>query len=495
MDLAAYRAAAAAFSAELGVELYRHFAGLADELAIEPIYERHGALFTRAAVDELRALAAGADDGDGARGLRALTSFAVEGFLGQATKELDAELARREAELTLAVDGERIGYRESSIVQANEPDRARRAALEAARLEALAARLTPLRLEAHERTHALARELGWASYHAMCSELSGIDLVALERQTAAFAAATDATYRERLEPELRAGVGVGWDELARADLPVFFRDRDADARFPAERLVESFTATLAGLGIELGAQANIVLDLERRPGKSPRAFCSPARVPQEIYLVVPPIGGRDDYVALFHEGGHAEHYAWVDPELPWEFRQLGDNSITEAFAFLFDHLLEDPEWLRRHLDVEDDGALARRAQAQRLLLVRRYGAKLAYELELHGGERQLAELPARYAARLGDAVGIAWPRATWLDDVDPGFYVASYLRAWALETHLRALLRERFGVAWFAEPAAGAFLKRIWRDGQRLRADELLAAVSGAELDFGALLGDLDIAA
>ena len=34
---------------------------------------------------------------------------------------------------------------------------------------------------------------------------------------------------------------------------------------------------------------------------------------------------------------------------------------------------------------------------------------------------------------------------TYLSDVDDGFYAANYLRAWALETHLRRHLRERFG--------------------------------------------------
>ena len=55
----------------------------------------------------------------------------------------------------------------------------------------------------------------------------------------------------------------------------------------------------------------------------------------------------------------------------------------------------------------------------------------------------------RYAELIGGALQVDWPRETFLADVDPGFYCACYLRAWALETHLRAFLRERFGPAWF----------------------------------------------
>ena len=288
------------------------------------------------------------------------------------------------------------------------------------------------------------------------------------------------------------------DRARRADLPRFFRCVEADARFPADALVPALRATLAGLGIDLEAQGNVVLDVERRPKKSPRAFCAPVRVPEEIYLVVPPMGGRDDYVALFHESGHAEHYAHVDPGLPFEFRALGDNSVTEAFAFLFDHLVEDPEWLRQRLGAAPDPELAEHVRAVRLLFMRRYSAKLAYELELHGPERPLAELAGDYAARLSAAVGVAWPPASYLVDVDPGFYAASYLRAWALETHLRAALRERFGPAWFDQREAGAFLRELWREGQRRDAAELLAEVidpPSARLEFGAMLADLELGA
>ena len=499
MDLDAYRAAAETFVGEYPREYYRHFAGLQDELGIEAVYARHEQLFTRAAVEELRtAVADGPAEGDEARRRRYLLDFGVEGLLGRATRGQEAELAKREAELSLDVDGERIGFRESAVEQANEADAGRREAIERARLAAMEDQLNPLHEETLAVQHALARELGWPSYRAMCAECKGVDLEALERETAAFAAATDAAYSSVVDEPLRRAVGVGLDRARRADLPRFFRCAEADARFPADALVPALRTTLAGLGIDLDAQANVVLDVERRPKKSPRAFCAPVRVPEEIYLVVPPMGGRDDYVALFHESGHAEHYAHADPDLHFEFRALGDNSVTEAFAFLFDHLVEDPEWLRRRLGAEVDPELASHVRAVRLLFMRRYAAKLGYELELHGAERPLAELAEDYAARLSAAVGVAWPAASYLVDVDPGFYAASYLRAWALETHLRATLRERFGPAWFDEREAGAFLRGLWREGQRLDAAELLAEVIGppsARLDFGAMLADFELGA
>jgi hypothetical protein len=489
MDLAAYRDSAESFVAELTAEYYRHYAGLKDEYELGPIYERHAALFTREAVGSVRSLTEAANGRDRRR-LTMLLDFAVEGYMGQLTSELEAELAGREATLAIALDGERIGFRESAVVQANEADGGRRQAIEAARLEVTERELNPLHRELLERRHATARELGFSNYRSMCEQLKGYDLDRLAGQTAAFAARTAPAYRQVLEPALQATLAIGLDQLRRADLPRFFRAPRWDQLFPGRRLVESLTRTARGLGIDLAAQSNVVLDVEPRPHKSPRAFCAPVRPPEEVYLVISPTGGRDDYEALFHEAGHTEHFAHMDPALPFEYRYLGDNAVTEAFAFLFQHLLENPEWLATRLGVGADAdGLAGYARAKRLIYLRRYAAKLAYELELHTGGASAA----RYAELLGGALGIEWSPETWLTDVDAGFYCACYLRAWALETHLRALLSERFGQAWFEQPAAGELLRELWREGQRLTAEELLAELTGGRLDFAVMAVDLGL--
>ncbi len=495
MDLDAYRHSAETFVSDLEAVYYRHYAGLDDEFEIEPIYQRHPELFTRAAVETLRGLAQSAPAGtDQCRSRWMLLDFAVQGHIGQATKALEAELARREAELCLEVAGESLGYRESSVVQANEPVRARRAEIERARLTATDEALNPLHVELIEIQHATARELGYTSYREMCAECKRVDLGGLHAQTAGFSADTEASYGPVLDPELRRALEIGVEELRCSDLPRFFRASGEDDLFPARRLVPSFIETMRGLGIDVPGQAGVLLDLEPRPRKSPRAFCAAVRAPGEIHLVISPVGGRDDFAALFHESGHTEHYAHVDPELPFEFRYLGDNAVTEAFAFLFEHLVENPRWLIRRLGVGDPSSTVSHARAQRLVYLRRYAAKLAYELELHGASAALGPLADRYSQLLGAALKLDWPAETFLADVDAGFYCASYLRAWALETHLRRFLQDNFGEAWFEVPAAGDTLRGLWSQGQRLGAEELLGELTGEQLDFGVLVGDLGLA-
>jgi hypothetical protein len=492
LDLDAYREEAERFMEELSREYYLHLAGHKPELAIEPIYERHADLFVRRAVEGLRELEGAAVEGDERRRLRYLLHFAFDGLLGEETKAEAQELAHLEASLEVEVNGAAVPYRAVPIEQANEPDGERRAALEAGRDALLDERLNPLHRLTVERSHELCRRLGWSSYAEACAELRGVDLDALAAQAASFLRATEGGYATVADPELdRAGVPA-LGELRRSDLPRFFRAAPLDGIFPAERLLDSLAETLAGLGIELYGQPNVRLDTESRPTKSSRAFCSTPRVPDEVYLVIAPSGGRDDYSALFHEGGHTEHYANTDPGLPFEFRHLGDNSVTESFAFLLEHLVEEPLWLRERLGVAEPEPAVTHARAERLVLTRRYAAKLAYELELHSPAPDFDALPDRYAELLATATRVRWPRTPWLSDVDGGFYVACYLQAWALETRWRAALRERFGERWFSSPAAGEWLRDLWRQGQRLDAAELFGETLGGEVDLADLVSDLN---
>jgi hypothetical protein len=203
-------------------------------------------------------------------------------------------------------------------------------------------------------------------------------------------------------------------------------------------------------------------------------------------LVIQPMGGADDYRALFHEAGHAEHFANTSRDLAMEEKRLGDNAVTEGWAMLLEHLTDDPAWLTRRLDFARPAEYAVEGAAGLLYMVRRYAAKILYEVEFHAADDPTT-MRGRYVEVLGDALKIEPAPQNYLFDIDSGFYVSSYLRAWAFEAQLQAYLREKFGSRWFATREAGSLVRELWGEGQRLRAEDMLKDVTGSALEMEAV--------
>jgi hypothetical protein len=306
-----------------------------------------------------------------------------------------------------------------------------------------------------------------------------------------FIADTDDLYFAALDTYL-GEMRILRDDGRRCDVARIFRAPDLDVSFPAERLLPTLHATVRDLGMLLEDQSNIRLDTVTRPLKSPRAFCAPILVPDDVRLVLKPSGGEADYEVLLHEAGHAEHYANVDRTLPFAYRRLGDASVTESYAFLLEYLATDPGWLRRHLGVTNPQALHRLVGFHRLYFLRRYGAKLLYEQELHRADEP-SDVAPLYDELLTQHVGVGYGQESYLTDVDAGFYCAAYLRAWIFEAQHRRYLQREFDDEWYRNPKAGKFLVELWRDGQRHPVDDLARFMGYSGLDIGPVTEDIRV--
>jgi hypothetical protein len=467
------------FLAEMDEEEYLHFAGLKETFDIAPIYERHERLTE---LDTALALGASVD---GDRRRRELWKFACAGYLGNLVSEEAEQVAELEATLTATVDGEEIPYRMLRTRLMNEEDRDLRERIEAARNELTEEHMNPLELHAAQVGQRETQRLGAANYADLYRSF-GFPLDDLAEQCRRLLADTEALWEETGDRFFRARLGLGLTEVRRWDVGQAWRGAEWDPAFPPDRMLPALEGTLAELGIDLRGQENVELDLDDRPNKDPRAFCSPIEVPGRVVLVMKPQGGPDDWRALFHEAGHTEHFAHTDASLSSEERRLGDNAVTEGWAMLLEYLTTDPVWLERRLDFPRPHEFAAEGAAQLLWVVRRYCAKLLYELEFHAAE-DLTALRPRYVELLADATKVEPASADYLNDIDDAFYASEYLRAWALESQLRAYLRERFGNAWFSRREAGSLLRELWAEGQRPTADELLHEVTGETLELAAV--------
>jgi hypothetical protein len=484
-DQAAYEAELEAFAAEQGEAQFANLAGHRAELDLAPVYGRHAALFTEAAIDGLRTAAAGSDAA--ARRAQRLLGFAVAGRLEQDVAVLTDRIAAAESTAVVVWRRERIGYRRASIRIADISDRGERNALDERYRMAMEA-INPLREDRWAGIHAGARALGAADYVELVAESTGLNAGAVAEGASAFLADSETLYYAALRRYL-ALIEIEGGDATVADLGHLLRGRSWDHYFDGARLVMILTRTMAGLGIDLAAQKGITLDFEPRAAKSPRAVCVPIRVPGDVRLVVLPRGGHDDYGSALHELGHLEHFAHISRRLAPADRLVGDESVTEGWAFLFQYLLAEPEFLATELQMPADaiaGWLDFEA-FRKLYFLRRYAAKLMYELRLHrGGESAVHR--AEYAGLLGLLTGVRTPDAGYLADVDDGLYAARYLRAWLLEASLSAALRDRFGATWWRSTDAGDFLRAMWREGLGPSAEDVVAALGYDHLDWRPVL-------
>ena len=478
-ELDAFRERADRFIATLDQEFYDHYAGLKESFDLQPIYQEFADLTT---LEQAQAIGASVD---GDQHVRELWRFACEGYLGNITKSQEEQIGELEAKLEVKVDGETIGLRDLRPRISNEPDRAKRERLELARNETTEEHLAPLYLEGVRLAQEGVRALG-ADNTLDLYRRFGLQLDALAAQCRTLLDDTQELFETAADAVFRNAAGVGLAEAERWDVSRVLRASAWDSGFPADKMLPALEGTLSGLGIDLGSQANVHLDLDDRKLKSPRAFCSPIEVPGKVMLVIKPMGGFDDWRALFHEAGHTEHFAHTSADLAVESRRLGDNAVTEGWAALFEHLTSEPAWLNRRLDFSDPAGLAADSAVQLLWIARRYSAKLLYELEFHAAA-DVTQMRSRYVEILGGALRIEPSPTDYLADIDSGFYVSSYLRSWAFEAQLRDHLRERYGDEWFAKREAGGLLRELWSLGQSMTAEELLKDVTGATLDMGSI--------
>jgi hypothetical protein len=342
-------------------------------------------------------------------------------------------------------------------------------------LAAVADALVRERLDPHIRAardaelEALA-EVGYGSRREVLREVEGIDLEGLAADGRDFLAASGDRYRELLVARARE-LGMDPESLCAADLPAIAAGAEPLGR---TELLRHHREILAAIGLDEEARGRISIDAEPRAGKSARAFCAPLDVPADVRVVVgTDSDGRGELASLLHESGHAQHRAWTDPSADLAARLLGDSSVTESFAFLFEGLARDPA-----------------DELRQLMLTRRLCAVLDHELELERGWGRDAERQGRdrFAAVMSAATGATVSGDRSLREADPGFYAARYLRGLMLAALWRRDLADRFGSGWAESPETGARLRELWADGQRRDAERLAREEAGAErLGFEAL--------
>jgi len=494
LSLDSLRRGGEALMEELSREYYAAQAGLQPTVELEPIYARHSDVLNDDSLGMARELFASAQPlSEEQRSARLLLDWQADAQVSRALASLDEREVEWEASAVVPVpDGRQIPFQRIAIDIANTSEREERLVLERARAGLVASELAPIRRERFQRERELVEELDIApTYNATFSALSGVDLPALVAQCQTFLRDTREMWDDVFRVRVRGKLGIDPREATRADALALLRAPEFDPYFPSAAMEPEIVRQVAEMGVDARCDGRIIYDTADRAGKRSRAFCAPVRVPQEVYLVLRPHGGQADYRTFLHELGHALHFGSTRPELLFEYRWLGDNSVTESYAMLFDHLMHDPGWLLRYTGLGRSRLpeFLRTVGFEELHFLRRYAAKLVYEYALYGGDASWDSLPDLYVATLSDATLFTYDPSDAFVDVDPRFYSARYLRAWQLQSLITQTLVERFDEDWYRNPRAGPWLvEALLAEGQRELAPEIAARVGGEPLSFAPLL-------
>jgi hypothetical protein len=497
LTLARLRERGQSFMERISREMLLAHAGHKPTADLSGIYREYDDVLGKEALElTLDAFKSANDDAD-LRSARSLLDWQVDSQSSRAVAEHDErEIAWEASAVVILGEDRQVPYSRVAIEIANTSDRTERNAMDDARARLVASELAPLRMERlqKERDFSESLELG-VGYIATFEALSGFSLATLASQCRSFLRDTEAMWSDVHRELSRRVLKVSPTETTRADALALMRAPQFDAAFPVESLERQVMRQATEMGIDPLAGGRIMVDLEERPGKRARAFCAPVRVPDEVHLVLRPHGGQRDWSTYLHELGHALHFAYMRPDLDFEFRWVGDNSITEGYAMLFDHRMQDREWLLRYSDLDRSNvdSFLRMAGAEELHFIRRYCAKLLYEIELYSGSVAWSELPDVYASTLTEATTFRYQTSDAFIDVDPRFYSARYLRAWQLQSVLNEALTEQFNEDWYRNPHCGPWMVReLFGEGQRELAHELAERVSGRELSFTPLVSAIE---
>jgi len=459
------------------------------------IVARYRDLFSREQLDALRAAEQEAADDNDRERLYRLRKTCEAGVVS-------AELAEREDALENAIlaarvefKGEELPIRSAQAKLAVLPDYGEREELGEAAGDRSAV-FNAERLEVLRAAEELEAEIsGQPDPVARNEEEKGISLRELEavlaqaseRSTGAYVLLRDRWFEGLLGPE-RAKVPSSYH------VAYLRRLSPLESTYTKDRAVEVCMDTVKRLGFDLENEPNIRLDLDDRPQKSPRACVIPSDPPSVVHLITRAQGGLHDYQAFLHEAGHALHYAGVDPNLPYTFRNISrDHALTEIYSYIFEAITREPEWHAHYFGLSDEEA-ARNAEATSFLeavLFRRYTAKLQFELDFWSRFNEDGGGPDGYEERLTEATGVRYRADAYLADMDGGFYSADYLRAWIRSAQLRDYLVREIGEDWWRTAETGDRLRALFLEGTRPSSEEIAARLGYQPLDTAPLLREL----
>ncbi len=451
-------------------------AGLKGEQDLHGVLEKYAWLYERGVVRRMQEAYRSEADLHLKERLRRVYYYLLDGYLERRTAAMEDAIASFEMDATSEVGEDLISYHDIPALITVEPDFEKRNRLRETFLRIVEKTNPERSIILQIRLEILQVEFGYTSYAAYVSEKKCLDHHRLLSRLEKLLQQTEDMYEAHMCRWVEETTNRKFGEIGDHHFSYMAGIHRYDTYFESNRLIEVYKRTLADMGLNRWAQENIHLDAEERPAKDPRPCCYVPDPPGEVHLVIKPVGGFEDYVNFFHEAGHAQHYANEDSTLDYVDRAMPTSyALTEVYAFLMQNLTQNKAWLRNIAGLPEEAArrVIYHAKLTDLYFLRRYVAKLKYELDFYKEPENEERNRRLYAICLSSVTGFLSPPENYLRDIDSDFYSADYLRAWITEAMLRRHLEGTFGEEWFARSEAGAFLLELWSKGESLENEDV----------------------
>ncbi len=487
MQIESYRTRLEEFEQRLNRELYSFHSGRKQRLEIVSVYSDYSDLFCVESIRELESALKIESFDSRRKSFDKILVFLLDQYFDLRTAPVNEEIAHFWSKRKIMWEGRDLPLLHVPSELRRESNALKRRKLQE-RLAKAQDELAELTGKKVDRLRSAAGVLGFKSYPEARERISGIRLEKTLNSFEEILNRLEDKYQERARASLEASLGIPLQETGSWDISHWEARNDRPEIFLQKNLSGVIRLTVDDLGVRPEREDSIVLDMDPNPAKHHAPVCIPVQIPHEIKVVVNPGDGARHYAALLHECGHAHHFAWTSPSLPVEHRIVGDRALTEAFGFLFEQFILEPDWLARRLAFTKSDAFLRFHSLYRIYLVRRCVGKLRVALKICESSA-FDDFPQIYSETMNAYTGLQYIPEAWPGDLDEGFICADYLRGWALEAMLREYLRTRYGKAWTASRAASSFLKEIWETGLLYRADELSREIGLGDLD-PQVLGD-----
>lgn len=291
-----------------------------------------------------------------------------------------------------------------------------------------------------------------------------------------------------------------------------------DPYFPFNDAVGRWVRTFSALGIDYRG-AEVVCDLVQRTGKHDNGFCHGPQIawrergtlhPARIQFTANAIPGRlgsgsSAMRTLFHEGGHAAHFANVDMPSPCFGHEYAPMSVAvaETQSMFLDALLSDPAWMTRYArneagepipwEIIERGIRAKQpfyAWGLRGMLAVCYAERALYEIP--DDELTAASAMAAVAAAEQRLLFVQRsPRPTLsvphlLYDGSSAYYHAYVLARMAVE-QTREFFLERDGHIVDNGAVGQALADGYWRPGAQFGFEEFVKRMTGSPISHDPL--------